>query len=89
MTYPAPKRIRLPGRRLTIWQAYLLTLSANGHTDAAIERAEGLGTGAVQRTLYGAYQILGTHHRTNAVAVAIKLGEIDLDDIVIPDQEAA
>lgn len=70
--------------RLTHVQRRALQLAANGATDAAIARALGFAPSSANTTLRQAYRILGVDNRTQAVAVAIRLGIVPLESIALP-----
>lgn len=71
--------------RLTRRQREVLLLAANGNTNAAIARWLGVRPHSVAEILTVAYRRLGASDRAQAVAVALRLGLLDLDDIVLPD----
>lgn len=70
--------------RLTFCQRDALRLAANGATDAAIGRALGFAPSSANTTLRQAYRILGVDNRTQAVAVAIRLGIVPIETVALP-----
>lgn len=70
-------------RRLTKRQRQILTLVANGNTNAAIARILGITAHSVAEILTTAYRRLGASDRAHAVAIALRLAEIDMADIHI------
>jgi DNA-binding CsgD family transcriptional regulator len=69
-------------------QREVLTLAANGNTAAQIGAWLWVTPDTVNTTLQNAYRNLGVHDRAHAVAVAIRLGLIDLEAVTIPDRLA-
>lgn len=67
--------------RLFPQECRVLTLAANGHTSQEIAGILGLSTAAVTGTIERIFNRLGANSRTHAVAIAIKRGEIGLEDI--------
>jgi DNA-binding CsgD family transcriptional regulator len=78
---PVPGR---PAPKLTARQLAALRLAANGHTNASSARVLGNSAAAVSNLLFQAYQRLGVRDRAHAVAVALRLGLIGLDEIALP-----
>ncbi|MET9467412.1 helix-turn-helix transcriptional regulator [Streptomyces sp. NPDC006544] len=78
---------------LTRRQREVLLLAANGNTNAAIAHWLGVTSNSVAEVLVAAYRRLGAADRAQAVAVALRLGVLDMGDIAIPEilrrQEAA
>lgn len=72
-------------RRLTNRQREALLLAANGNTNADIARWTGTQPTSVAGLLTTAYRALGVSHRAQAVAVALRLGEIQLEDVRLPE----
>lgn len=70
--------------RLTRRQRQVLLLAANGNTNKAIARWLGVKQHSVAEILTVAYRNLGAADRAQAVAVALRTGELDLDDIALP-----
>lgn len=75
----APAR---PG--LTRRQAEVLLLAANGNTNAQIARWRGVTPNSVSEILAAAYRALGVADRAQAVAVALRLELLRLDDVIVP-----
>lgn len=73
MTHPAP--------RLTRVQRQTLVLAANGNTNSQIARWRGVTAHSVTEVLTTTYRRLGAADRTQAVALALRLGLIRLDEI--------
>ncbi|WP_406325210.1 LuxR C-terminal-related transcriptional regulator [Streptomyces niveus] len=69
---------------LTPRQRQVLVLAANGHGDTSIGHAIGISRATVRRHLQGAFGVLGVRDRTQAVAVALRLGEVALGDVRVP-----
>jgi hypothetical protein len=63
----------------------VLLLAANGSTNAEIARRLGVTPNSVAEILTVAYRRLGVAGRAQAVAVALRLGLLGLDDIALPD----
>ena len=76
------------GTAVTGRQAQVLRLAANGHQTVDIARALRISTDGVNTLLAAAYRNLGARDRTQAVAVAIRLGLIQLDEIRVPGKAA-
>jgi DNA-binding CsgD family transcriptional regulator len=77
--------VTVPARPLlTDAQLDVLRLVANGNGRTATARLLHIGLGTVHNRLTAAYRALGVHHEAHAVAVALRLGLIRLDDIVVP-----
>jgi LuxR family transcriptional regulator of spore coat protein len=70
---------------LTRRQREVLLLAANGNTNAAIARWLGVKPHSVAEILTVAYRRLGVSDRAQAVAVALRLGVLDLDEIALPE----
>jgi DNA-binding CsgD family transcriptional regulator len=62
-----------------------LRLLANGHTLRSAGRVLGIGRSGVASLLVDAYRRLGVHDRAHAVAVALALGLIGLDEVRLPE----
>lgn len=69
---------------LTSRQREVLVLVANGNTNAVIARHLGVGSATVIRHLSGAYRSLGARDRAQAVALALRGGELRLDEVRVP-----
>lgn len=74
-------------RSLTARRRQVLTLVANGNTNATIGRLIGIHERTVNRHLAEIFQTLGARDRTHAVAIALVIGELDAHHIHIPDQQ--
>lgn len=74
-------------QRLSERQRQVLLLAANGYTNMAIGRALGIHYTTAQRHLQNVYIKLGASDRAHAVAVALRLAEIDMADIHIPSTD--
>lgn len=74
-------------RELTPRQRQVLLLKANGLTSAQIATQLGRATDTVNGVLGRIYQVLGVHNDTQAVAVALALGELGIHEIHIPDEQ--
>lgn len=72
---------------LTVRRRQILVLVANGHTNAAIGRLLGISRPTVDRHLAEIYTVLGARDRAQAVAIALAIGEIDVHQIHIPEQQ--
>lgn len=72
---------------LTRRQREVLLLAANGNTAEEIGRLLWVTPNTVNTVLAAAYRALGVHDRAHAVAVALALGELGLDDIHVPGQQ--
>ncbi|MFE9398629.1 LuxR C-terminal-related transcriptional regulator [Streptomyces flavidovirens] len=72
--------------RLSPGQLTALRLAANGHTSKQIASRVGVTEAAIHLRLTLAARSLGAASRTQAVAVALRLGLIDLDDIRVPER---
>lgn len=69
---------------LTPAERTVLTLRANGHTVESIAAQGRIAQGTVQAHLRNVGRKLGTVGSVQAVAVALKLGEISLGDVLVP-----
>lgn len=74
-------------RALTVRQRQVLALVANGTTNAGIGRILGIVRTTVDRHLAEIYLSLGARDRANAVAIALVTGQLDSQQIHIPDQQ--
>jgi DNA-binding CsgD family transcriptional regulator len=75
-------------RTLTRRQLEVLRLVANGHTVTSAGRVLGIERSGAATLLVKAFRHLGVHDRAHAVAVALRLGLIGLDEIRLPDPVA-
>lgn len=76
-----------PRRPLTARQREVLTLVANGNTNARIGEQLWITTETVNTILRAAYRTLHAHDRAHAVALALRLGELTTNDIQPTDEE--
>lgn len=76
---------RILDGRLSRRQREVLLLVANGNTNAAIARWLGVTPHSVAEVLTLVYRQLGVADRAQAVAVALRLGLLDLTDIALPN----
>ncbi|MFB7672906.1 response regulator transcription factor [Kitasatospora purpeofusca] len=77
------------GDPLTTIETDVLRLAMNGGTTASIGRALHISGHTVNSRLKNAYDKLGVHDRPHAVAVALRLGILRLDDINADHYHAA
>jgi DNA-binding NarL/FixJ family response regulator len=84
MNPPAP--FPLYKHRMTKRQREVLTLVANGYDNDEIAKELYVSVNTIEKILIRAYTNLGIrrNRRTNAVAVALALGEIRTDAIQLP-----
>ncbi|MDX2658299.1 LuxR C-terminal-related transcriptional regulator [Streptomyces scabiei] len=82
--YPAALTVE-PRTYLTGREREALLLAANGHTNRAIGRALGLGEETVKTRMRKILRKLRVNDRAQAVAVALRLGVLSLDDITVPE----
>lgn len=73
-----------PRAHITRRQVDILRLAANGNTNRAIARQLGVGEETVKTQLQTAYRKLRAKDRTQAVAVALRLGLLLPSDVVLP-----
>ncbi|MER7517822.1 helix-turn-helix transcriptional regulator [Streptomyces sp. NPDC126499] len=73
---------------LTRRQREVLALAANGNTNAAIAAWLGITPNSVAEILTVAYRRLGAADRAQAVAIALAVGELGIDQIHIPQAAA-
>lgn len=76
-------------RALTARQRAVLALVANGNTNAQIGRWLGIHPVTVNSHLADIYRSLGAHDRAQAVALALRNGDLTRDDIHEPHGDAA
>ncbi|MEV7867466.1 helix-turn-helix transcriptional regulator [Streptomyces sp. NPDC088124] len=67
--------------RLKPHQQIILSLAANGRTDAQIGELLGVGPSAVTRHLTAIYRKLGATNRAHAVALGLITGELTAEDV--------
>lgn len=80
-----PRRPKDARRRVTAREVAALRLAANGATNQAIAHALGISKQAVLSRMQSAFRKLRVNDRTQAVAVALRLGLLSLDDVVVPE----
>ncbi|MFB8182565.1 LuxR C-terminal-related transcriptional regulator [Streptomyces sp. NPDC055966] len=78
-TLAAPPRTSLTGRQIQI-----LRLAANGNTNRAIGRELGISEESVKTHMQGILRKLRVGDRAQAVAVALRLEVLKLEEIAIP-----
>lgn len=71
---------------LTRRQREALTLAANGNTNTQIGQALGITRNTADRHLAGAYEALGARDRAQAVAIALAVGELGVQEIHVPEK---
>jgi len=81
--YP-PSLTTPPRTSVTARQVQILRLAANGNTNRAISRALGIGEESVKTQMQKILRKLRAGDRTQAVAVALRLGVLRFDDIDVP-----
>jgi DNA-binding NarL/FixJ family response regulator len=74
-------------RPLTRRQRETLLLAANGNSNQAIAAWFGITPNSVTEVLSAAYHRLGARDRAQAVAIALAVGELGVQEIHIPDQQ--
>lgn len=80
-----PRRPDQPRTYLTKRQLQVLELAANGNTNRAIGHALGIAEESVKSQMQLILKKLRSHDRAQAVAVALRLGVLRLEDIVVPE----
>lgn len=78
---PAPYQ---PRGYITPRQRQVLLLAANGHTNKAIGRQLGIYEHTVKSLMKSILRALHVDDRAQATAVALRLGILAVDDIVLP-----
>ncbi|MFI2620463.1 LuxR C-terminal-related transcriptional regulator [Streptomyces sp. NPDC018584] len=73
-----------PRSAVTRRQVGILRLAANGNTNRAIARWLGISEETVKSQLKAVYPKLRVSDRTQAVAVALRVGLLTVDDIDLP-----
>ncbi|WP_052683160.1 helix-turn-helix domain-containing protein [Streptomyces sp. FxanaA7] len=81
--YPAALTVE-PRTYLTGREREALLLAANGYTNRAIGRALGVGEETVKTRMQKVLRKLRVNDRAQAVAVALRLGVLSLDEITVP-----
>lgn len=87
-THPArtlPRRPKQARTYITARELDVLRHAANGATNQSIAHHLGIGSEAVASRMQSAFRKLRVGDRAQAVAVALRLGLLDLDDVVVPD----
>ncbi|MCX4697027.1 helix-turn-helix transcriptional regulator [Streptomyces sp. NBC_01373] len=74
-------------KALTRRQREVLALAANGNTNQQIARWLHISRDTVNNILGNAYRTLGAHDRAHAVAIALAVGELGVQQIIVPDQQ--
>jgi DNA-binding NarL/FixJ family response regulator len=74
-----------PRTYLTTRERQALVLAANGHTNRAIGRALGIGEETVKTRMQSILRKLRVNDRCQAVAVALRLGLVKLEEVNIPE----
>lgn len=73
-----------PRGYITGRQVDILRLAANGNTNRAIARHLGVGEETVKTQLQVTYRKLRAKDRTQAVAVALRVGLLSMTDVMLP-----
>ncbi|MFF1298202.1 MULTISPECIES: response regulator transcription factor [unclassified Streptomyces] len=82
-TYPS-RAWTDPRTYITARERQVLVLAANGNTNQAIARRLGVGVENVKSRVQSILRKLRVSDRAQAVAVALKVGLISLEDVDIP-----
>ncbi|WP_228994361.1 LuxR C-terminal-related transcriptional regulator [Streptomyces sp. DH8] len=80
-----PRRPKQPRAYITARERDVLRLAANGSTNRLIGRQLGVGEEAVKSAMQSILRKLRVNDRAQAVAVALRLGLLDLSDVVVPE----
>jgi len=80
-----PRRPKDARTYVTAREIAVLRLAANGATSQAIATVLGISKEGVLSRMQSAFRKLRVGDRTQAVAVALRLGLLSLDDVVVPD----
>lgn len=80
-----PRRPKDSRAYITAREIAVLRLAANGATNRAIAHTLGVGTEAVASRMQSAFRKLRVGDRAQAVAVALRLGLLALDEVVVPE----
>lgn len=83
----APPHPDAPPPLLTARQLAVLRLTANGHTIRSAARVLGKSEHAVADLMHRVHERLGVRSSAHAVAVALRLGLIGLDEIRVPERQ--
>lgn len=83
----SPRGEHAGAKALTRRQREVLALAANGNTNQQIASWLHITPSTVNDILGYAYRILGAHDRAHAVAIALAVGELGVDQITIPEQQ--
>lgn len=78
-------RAVIPRTYLTARERQTLLLAANGHTNRSIARQLGIAEETVKTAMARLRRKLRAADRAHAVAVALRLGLIAMDDITVPE----
>ena len=73
-----------PRAYITARERQTLLLAANGHTNRSIARAMGLTEDTVKTRMVKVRRKLRAVDRTHAVAIALALGLLSLDEVAVP-----
>jgi DNA-binding NarL/FixJ family response regulator len=73
-----------PRTYLTGRQVQVLRLAANGNTNRAIGSALGIAEESVKSQMQLIFKKLRVNDRAQAVAVALRLGVLSLEDVIVP-----
>ena len=93
--HPASSELRFlwdggrPVYPVTRRQVEALTHAANGRTNAGIAARMGISENTVSGLLRKAFVKLGASDRAQAVAVALRLGLVPLEAVVLPEAVSA
>jgi DNA-binding NarL/FixJ family response regulator len=80
-----PPALTAPPRTfLTSRERQALVLAANGFTNRAIGRQLGIGEETVKTRMQKVLRKLRVNDRAQAVAVALRIGVLSLDEIAVP-----
>lgn len=82
--HPAALAVAEPRTYITARERQVLVLAANGHTNRAIAHALGLGEETVKTRMRKILRKLRVGDRAQAVAVALRIGLLRLDEIEVP-----
>lgn len=80
-----PRRPKQARTYITARELDVLRHAANGATNQSIAHHLGIGTEAVASRMQSAFRKLRVGDRAQAVAVALRLGLLDLADVVVPE----
>jgi len=80
-----PRRPKDARTYITAREIAVLRLAANGATSQSMANALGISKEGVLSRMQSAFRKLRVSDRTQAVAVALRLGLLSMDDVVVPD----